>query len=68
MEILGYDTANLLLEVVGEKALPREQIGEQLATMGRFSGIRGTISFNEDRINPYLRILQYRGGQIIQIK
>ena len=68
MEICGYDTAKLLLEVVGEKSLLREQVSDRLVEVRHFSGIGGTISFNEDRINNSLHLLQYRGDKIIQIR
>jgi len=68
MEVFGYDTAALLLAVVGEKSLPREQIANQLATMDLYNGIKGPILFDEERINTHVRILQYRGSQIFQIK
>lgn len=68
MEVYGYDTVNLLLSVVGEKSLPRQDIREQLSQLKPFSGMRGTISFNDDRVNSSIRILQYRGDNILQIK
>ncbi len=68
MEIYGYDTARLLLEVVGEKSLPRKQIRDRLVDIRNFEGIRGTISFTEDRVNPSLHLLRYRGGNILKIR
>jgi ABC-type branched-subunit amino acid transport system substrate-binding protein len=68
MEIYGYDTASLLLHIASEKALSRDEIRERLARLKQFEGIRGNLGFNEERINPYLRLLQYRVGKIYQIK
>ncbi len=68
MEVYGVDTVNLLLSIVGEKSLPRQEIREQLAQSKPFTGMRGTISLNEDRINTSIRILQYRGNDILQIR
>jgi hypothetical protein len=68
MEIYGYDTASLLLHVAREKTLSRDEIRERLAHLKQFEGIRGNLGFNEERINPYLRLLQYRVGKIYQIR
>lgn len=68
MEVYGYDTAQLLLEVVGERSLPREQIRERLLEVRTFDGIRGRISFNDERVNTSLHLLQFRSGRIYQIK
>ena len=68
MEVFGYDTMTLLLSVAGEEALPRDEIRDRLARMGDHFGIRGVISLNEDRINRKIRLLQFRGGNILQIK
>jgi len=68
MEVYGYDTANLLLSVVGEKSLPRQEIRNSLSQAKPFTGMRGIISFNEERVNTFVHILQYRGGTILQIK
>jgi len=68
MELFGYDTASLFLKIAGMKQLERSGVRDQLAKIQNFVGIRGTISLNEERVNPSLQILQYRGGKIIQIK
>ena len=68
MEVYGYDTANLLLEVVRERSLPREQIRDRLLEVRPFDGIRGSISFNDERVNTALHLLQFRSGRIYQIK
>ena len=68
MEIYGYDTARLLLEALKDESLSRQQIGQKLLEIGPYSGIKGTVSFNQDRINTSLRILQFRLGNIIRIK
>ncbi|MBN2031227.1 penicillin-binding protein activator [bacterium] len=68
MEVYGVDTANLFLSIVGEKSLPRQEIREQLAQSKPFTGMRGTISLNEERVNTSICILQYRGNDILQIK
>jgi len=68
MEIYGYDTASLILHVAAERTLSREQIRERLVQLKQYEGIRGSLWFNDERINPFLRLLQYRVGKIYQIK
>ena len=67
-EVFGYDTACMLLDVVGETSLPREDLRKRLEADHLFQGIRGPISLGSDRVNHSVRLLQYRGGRIIQIK
>ena len=68
MEIYGYDTAGILLEVLKDESISRQQIGKRLMEIDHYSGIRGAISFNDKRINTSLRLLQFRRGNIIRIK
>jgi ABC-type branched-subunit amino acid transport system substrate-binding protein len=68
MEIFGYDTANLILQLTEEKALSSVEMQKKLIADKKFDGIRGVISFNSERVNPMIRLLQYRGSKIIPIK
>jgi ABC-type branched-subunit amino acid transport system substrate-binding protein len=68
MEVFGYDTANLLLQIVGEKSLSRKKICDRFAEMRKFKGIRGIISFNEQRVNRFIHMLQYLDGNVLWIK
>ncbi len=68
MAIYGYDTVRLLLSVMETKPLSRKQVRDRLAEVQNFVGIRGRISFDKDRVNSSLPLLQYKGGKIIQIK
>jgi len=68
MEIYGYDTARFLLKVAGEKAISKEEVARQLENLHNFSGIRGSIQLNGDRVNTSIRFLQFKRGRIIRIK
>ena len=68
MDVFGYDAAKLLLSIVGAKSLPRQEVRDRLARVQNFEGIRGKVSFNEERVNPFIRLLQYRGGRILPIR
>lgn len=68
MEVYGYDLASLFLSVAGEKALFRNEIAERLASIGTYNGVRGRIVINENRVNNSVRLLQFRGGNILLIR
>jgi ABC-type branched-subunit amino acid transport system substrate-binding protein len=68
MEIFGYDVTNLLLSIVGEKSLSREEIKDRLTKLDEYVGMRGPIRFNEERVNTSIHILQYKGDKVLQIK
>jgi ABC-type branched-subunit amino acid transport system substrate-binding protein len=67
MDIFGYDTANMLLQVIRDEAPNREEIKKRLKEIN-YSGIRGRIVFNDQRVSPSFNLLQFKGGQIILIK
>ena len=68
MAIYGYDTVELLLSVIQTESLSRKQIRDKLAKIHNFIGIRGKLSFNSNRVNISIPLLQYKGGKIIRIK
>lgn len=68
MEIFGYDAVNLILQIVSEEALNSEEIRNRLSSNKKYEGIRGVIAFNQERVNPHMRLLQYRSNKIILIK
>jgi branched-chain amino acid transport system substrate-binding protein len=68
MEIFGYDAANLILQIIGEKALTSVELQKILSSNRQFAGIRGVIAFNNERVNPMVRLLQYRSNKVILIK
>ena len=68
IETFGYDTAMLLFNVVDGMGLSRQQVRDRLAETTHFQGIHGTVSFDENRVNRSLYLLQYRGGNVIRMK
>ncbi|NQT25758.1 ABC transporter substrate-binding protein [candidate division KSB1 bacterium] len=68
LDVFGYDTINLLLSVISKGIYRRDGLREALASTNNYPGIRGTISFNENRINPFISLLQYKGGKISKIR
>lgn len=68
LDVFGYDTANLLLNLISKGIYRREQLQEALISTTNYPGMRGTITFNEKRINPFISLLQYKGGKISKIR
>ncbi len=68
-EILGYDTAGLLLRAIQQDARSRNQIRRALRQMGVFSGIKGEIDMsNAENVNSKVNILQIRGTQVVKLR
>ncbi|MEE9288872.1 MAG: ABC transporter substrate-binding protein [Bacteroidota bacterium] len=61
--LFAYDTMRLVLSVVDDGAITRDQIAERLASIRKFKGLHTSISFSE-RVNSELHILQYREGEV----
>lgn len=68
MDVFGYDATTILLHLVTEGARKRKELRIGLAGIKDFPGIRGEITFNADRVNPEITLLQYRGGQVLKIR
>lgn len=69
MEVFGYDTMNLILQMIKRGATSREGIRKALTKMGVFKGIRGEIAFKErPRVNSAVNILQFRDGRIFKVR
>ncbi|MGH7449737.1 MAG: penicillin-binding protein activator [bacterium] len=68
-EILGYDTASLLLKAMQQDARNRNQIRQALRQTGVFSGIKGEIDWrNAENVNSKVNILQIRGTQVVKLR
>jgi branched-chain amino acid transport system substrate-binding protein len=68
-EILGYDTASLLLKAMQQEARNRNQIRQALRQTGAFSGIKGEIDWrNAGNVNSKVNILQIRGAQVVKLR
>ena len=68
LEVIGFDTASFLLEVIDNQSLLRDVLRDRLARIRHYSGVRGPMSFDDNRVNTSMRLLQYRAGNIVQIK
>ncbi len=68
-EILGYDTASLLLKAMQQDARNRNQIQQALRQTSVFSGIKGEIDMrNAGSVNSKVNILQIRGTQVVKLR
>ncbi|MBW7887751.1 MAG: ABC transporter substrate-binding protein [Bacteroidetes bacterium] len=66
-ELYGFDTMTMLLDVLNNGAVTREELRNALQSIKNFHGIRNAILFGSDRINSHLNILQYKDGGIKKI-
>jgi ABC-type branched-subunit amino acid transport system substrate-binding protein len=68
-EILGYDTASLLLKAIRQGGRNRNQIRQALRQMDTFMGIKGEIDLrNAEQVNSKVNILQIRGAQVVKLR
>ena len=68
MSVIGFDIANLILSLTGDRLLSRDQVRNRFLKMKPFKGVKGTISFNDNRINRFISLLQYKNGEVIRIR
>ena len=68
MEAIGYDAACVLLEAMGDKSMLRSEIRDALAAVRGFTGVRGPVSFDKNRVNPAFRLLQFRDGKVTVVR
>jgi ABC-type branched-subunit amino acid transport system substrate-binding protein len=68
MEAIGFDAASVLFEAMGDKAMVRSSIRDALAAVRGFEGVRGTVSFDKNRVNPAFRLLQFRDGKVSVVR
>jgi len=68
LDIAGYDSADLILGVISEEIMLRENITKSLSEIKNFNGIGFDVSFNDMRVNTRLPLLQFNGIDVIQIK
>jgi ABC-type branched-subunit amino acid transport system substrate-binding protein len=64
MEAIGFDAASVLFEAMGDKAMVRASVRDALAAVRGFEGVRGTVSFDKNRVNSAFRLLQFRDGKV----
>lgn len=68
MEAIGYDAIRVVLEVLGDRSISRAEFRDRLTQLSSFRGVRGPISFTQDRVNPAFRLIQFREGRYILIR
>ena len=68
MTIFGYDTVQLLLETLEGTAKSALEIRDRMVRKKDFIGIQGPISFDNERVNPSVHLLQYREEKLIPIR
>jgi branched-chain amino acid transport system substrate-binding protein len=67
-EILGYDTAALLLQAINGGASSRYQIKQALEKVDGYVGMKGRISlYNTEHVNSKVNILQIRGAKVVKV-
>jgi branched-chain amino acid transport system substrate-binding protein len=65
--LLGYDTADLVLQALREGATTRQSLARILASMRSRQGYHATIGFSTRRVNNNVFILQFDGQNIHRI-
>ncbi len=66
-EVFGYDAFNLLSAVMNQGAKTASQIGEKLTALSDYPGIKGRITFKDNRrVNKEVNVLQFLNGRIIK--
>jgi branched-chain amino acid transport system substrate-binding protein len=68
MEAIGFDAASVLFEAMGDKAMPKSEIRDGLAGIRGFKGVRGPVSFENNRVNPAFHLLQFREGKVTIVR
>ncbi len=65
--LFGYDTMELLLQLIQQGGTSREGLTALLSQVSNYHGFHSRISFTEDRVNSWLDILQYKKGKVSKI-
>lgn len=66
--LFGYDVMSLLIHVLNDGALTREQVASALSETVRFPGVRNSITLRYRRVNSDLHILQFKNGSITKLQ
>jgi hypothetical protein len=65
--LFGFDTAELVLQLIRNGAGTRPALARALARTRDFQGIHSPIGFGEGRVNHWLSILKYDGSGVSRI-
>jgi ABC-type branched-subunit amino acid transport system substrate-binding protein len=65
--LFAYDTMKLLLEVIGGGAVRRAEIAAALSTVRNYPGLHSKVSFNAERVNGHLMMMQFKDRTIRRV-
>ena len=65
--LFGYDTADMMLRLVGDGAATREAMESALAGLRDYRGFHSRIALGADRVNGALTVLRYEQDEIREV-
>jgi ABC-type branched-subunit amino acid transport system substrate-binding protein len=65
--VFGYDVGRVIVSLLEQGALSREQLREALASLPTVQMIHSKLSFGTRRVNPWLHILAFSGGSLRRV-
>ena len=65
--LFGYDTADMILRLIGEGASTRETLQKALSGLRDYRGVHSRISLGADRVNGALTVLRYEQDEIREV-
>ena len=65
--LFGYDTADMMLRLIGDGAVTREALETALTGLRDFRGIHSRITLASDRVNSALTVLRYEKDEIREV-
>jgi ABC-type branched-subunit amino acid transport system substrate-binding protein len=65
--LFGYDTADMMLRLIGAGATTRETLEKALAGLRDYRGFHSRIALGADRVNGALTVLRYEQDEIREV-
>jgi len=65
--LYGYDAMKMILQTIKKGATNRNELAAALPGVRNFNGLHSTISFQENRVNSFLTVLQFKNRSIKKI-
>jgi ABC-type branched-subunit amino acid transport system substrate-binding protein len=65
--LFGFDTADMMLRLIGDGASTRETLQKALAGLHDYRGFHSRISLGADRVNGALTVLRYEQDEIREV-
>lgn len=65
--LYGYDTARLVLGLIGSGAATRDGLARALTRPSAFRGVHARIDLSRRRVNPWITIMEYRGDAVTRV-